>query len=93
MPRTEEFEGGAESARASQFRTVQQSQGLRSYEKRSVLDNLMPSNNGMDKAGVERVRIGVNHSTVGQSDDTFDKGLWLRNAEQFGKSQYGFGDN
>jgi hypothetical protein len=75
--RTAAMVDGAERVREPQFRTVQQAPGR--YVRTSVLDNLQPSGNGVSALDRQRLLLGVNKSAIGQSDDTFDKGLWLRN--------------
>ncbi len=87
MARTEEFDDGALKVRQPSFRTVQAAGGPRSYEKLSVLDSNMPNQNGTDTAGLERKKMGIQHSAVGTSTSTFDQRLWIRNTEQFSRAR------
>ncbi len=76
--RTQQFQfGGAESTRPPQFRTMQTGAGRGGYRNTSVLDNLQPSGNGMSAQDKQRSLYGVNRSTLGTSNSTFDKSLWL----------------
>jgi len=52
-----------------------------SYRRTSTLDTLKPSGNGMADADRNRLLMGINRSKVGQSDETFDKSLWLGNTK------------
>lgn len=73
-----EFQDAATKVRSPQFRTLQNAVGT--YGRRSILDNLLPSRNGLGSQDYERAKLGVPRSASGQSDSTFDKGLWLRAA-------------
>lgn len=75
--RTADFHDGSERVREPQFQSMQQVRG--DYRRISVLDNLLPSGNGMSEADKSRVVMGVNQSAIGQSEGNFDKSLWLRN--------------
>ncbi len=86
MTRSEEFQGGNESARSPQFRSVQQ-QANRNFQATSVLDNVLPNQNGMGRADLERRMVGSRNSPVGRSQTTFDKQLWLRHAEPANRVQ------
>lgn len=74
--RSAQFNDAATKVRAPQFRTLQN--GVGSYRRTSILDNLMPSRIGLGSNDFERAKLGVRKSSSGQSDSTFDKGLWLR---------------
>jgi hypothetical protein len=76
--RTTEFTDSATRVRSPNFRTLQNTVGT--YGRRSLLDNLLPSQNGLGTNDWERAKLNVPHSSVGQSESTFDKGLWLRAA-------------
>lgn len=78
--RTEEFNGGSESSRSPQFQSVQQ-QSNRLYTARSVLDNIIPNQNGMGSADLQRHLVGSQDSPSGRSEATFDRQLWLRHRE------------
>lgn len=80
MTRSEEFLGGTERARQPQFTSVQQ-QANRNYQATSVLDNVIPNQNGMGVQDLQRRLVGSQNSAVGRSEDTFDKQLWLRHQE------------
>lgn len=73
--RTAQMVDGAESVREPEFRTMQQV-GL-GYRKTSVLDNLQPSGNGM--SGLDRQRQMFGIKSLGQDENTADRGMWLRN--------------
>lgn len=74
--RSDEFNDSATKVRSPQFRTLQNTVGT--YRRTSILDNLQPSQNALGTQDWERAKLGIQNSTVGQSDTTFDKGLWLR---------------
>lgn len=74
--RSMEFSSAATRVRSPQFRTLQNSVG--NYRRTSILDNLMPSRNALGSQDYERAKLGVPRSSSGQSESTFDKGLWLR---------------
>lgn len=74
--RSMEFNDAATKVRSPQFRTLQNTVG--NFRRTSVLDNLMPSRNALGNSDWERSKMGINRSAIGQSDTTFDKGLWLR---------------
>lgn len=74
--RNSEMVQGAVSVREPQFRTQQRSG--QNYSRTSVLDNLTPSGNGMSGMDKQRLTMGIHRSAIGLSEDTFDKGLWLR---------------
>lgn len=76
--RNAEMVNGAVSAREPQFQTVQQQQPG-GYRKSSVFDFLLPSGNGMADKDRTRTIYGIKRSAIGLSEDTFDRGLWLRN--------------
>lgn len=80
MARTEDFQGGYGEVREPQFRSVQQ-QANRNFEALSVLDNLVPNQNGMGQADLQRKMVGSQNSPTGRSESTFDKQLWLRHQE------------
>lgn len=74
--RSMEFNDSAAKVRSPQFRTLQNSVG--NYRRTSILDNLMPSRVGLGTQDYERAKLGIGRSSSGQSESTFDKGLWLR---------------
>ena len=74
--RSEQFNDAATKVRSPQFRTLQNTVG--NYRRTSILDNLMPSRNALGTQDYERAKLGVPRSSSGQSESTFDKGLWLR---------------
>jgi hypothetical protein len=77
--RSMEFQEAATRVRSSNFRTLQNSVGGGNrYRRTSILDNLMPSRVGLGEQDYERAKLGVPRSSSGQSESTFDKGLWLR---------------
>lgn len=80
MARTEEFAGGFESVRAPQFKSVQQQHAL-NYQATSVLDNVMPNQNGMGAQDLQRRLVGFGDSATGRSAETYDRQLWLRHQE------------
>jgi hypothetical protein len=80
MTRTDEFIDGTDRARMPQFESVQQ-QANRNYQPRSVLDNVIPNQNGMGTQDLQRRMVGSQNSSVGRSESTFDRQLWLRHPE------------
>jgi hypothetical protein len=80
MGRSAEFASGNESARQPQFQSVQQ-QSNRNFQALSVLDNVIPNQNGMGSNDLQRRLVGSQGSPVGRSSSTFDKQLWLRHPE------------
>lgn len=73
--RSQDFFAGSENVRHPQFQPVQ----MLPYRRTSTLDNLFPTGNGMGTQDKQRQMMGVRTSAIGQSSDTFDKSLWLRN--------------
>lgn len=73
--RSQSFYDGSESARAS-LPTFQ------TYRRTSTLDNLFPTGNGMADQDRERVLMGIPRSPIGQSTNTFNQSIWLRNQGQ-----------
>lgn len=80
MARSEEFGEGFAKVREPQFKSVQQ-QSNRNFQATSVLDNVMPNQNGMGSQDLERRMVGSQGPTVGRSQETFDKQLWLRHPD------------
>jgi hypothetical protein len=82
MARSEDFAGGAEEVRQPQFQSVQQ-QHNRNYQAMSVLDTpgIIPNQNGLGAADLERRKLGRTESVSGRSAETFDRQLWLQSAE------------
>lgn len=77
--RSMEFTQAADNVRKPNFRTLQNSVGGGTrYRRTSILDNLMPSRVGLGTQDFERAKLGLSRSSSGQSESTFDKGLWLR---------------
>lgn len=77
--RTMQFNEAADNVRKPQFRTLQNAVGGGNrYRRTSILDNLLPSRVGLGTQDFERAKLGVARSSSGQSESTFDKGLWLR---------------
>lgn len=76
--RTAEMVGGAENAREPSFQTMQQQHAAMGfgYRKTSILDNLQPSGNGMSGLDKQRQMYGI--KSLGQDQETADKGLWLK---------------
>lgn len=72
--RMQTFGAGAEAVRSPQPRSV----ALRPYRRTSVLDSLQPSQNGMGSVDHQREMYGVKGSASGESEETFDKSLWIR---------------
>lgn len=73
--RSQDFYNGSESARASL-------PAFSTYKRTSTLDNLFPTGNGMADQDRERLLMGVPHSPIGQSTNTFNQSIWLRNQPQ-----------
>lgn len=69
--RSQEFEESASTAREPD--PIQ----VRPFAPTSVLDNLRPNPNGMGGRDLERRLVGVQRSSIGTADDTYDKRLWL----------------
>jgi hypothetical protein len=80
MPRSEEFSEGTERARQPQFQSVQQ-QANRNFQALSVLDNVIPNQNGMGSTDLQRRMVGSQGSVSGRSQTTFDRQLWLKHPE------------
>jgi hypothetical protein len=80
MARSEEFAEGYESVRRPQFQSVQQ-QSNRHFTPMSVLDNIIPNQNGMGTQDLQRRMVGSTGGAVGRSQATFDRQLWLRHPE------------
>lgn len=80
MARTEDFADGAERVRNPQFQSVQQ-QANRNFLAISVLDNVMPNQNGMGSQDLQRRLVGSQNSATGRSESTFDRQLWLRHPD------------
>lgn len=80
MARSEDFEGGAASVREPQFKSVQQQHG-ENFRALSVLETptVIPNQNGLGAADLERRKMGRSESSAGTSSSTFDQQLWLRN--------------
>lgn len=64
--RSMNFAEGAERVRTGGFKFT------------SVLDNVMPSGNGLSATDRQRSLMGVDRAPIGQSTTTYDKSLWLR---------------
>jgi hypothetical protein len=75
VDRSHDFYDGSESVRHPAFRPVQ----VEPYRRTSTLDNLFPTGNGMAERDTQRVMMGIPRSPIGQSDDTFERSIWLRN--------------
>lgn len=86
MARSEEFSGGYSAAQSPQYRSVQQ-QHNRNYQKLSVLDNLMPNQNGMGASDLQRRLVGISHSGSGTSKNTFDKSLWIEKHQELNREK------
>lgn len=71
-----ELQSSATAVRAPHFQTAQHP--LAKYQRMSVLDNLFPSGNGRSAGDRQRLLMGIEKSTIGQADSTFDQRLWLR---------------
>jgi hypothetical protein len=84
--RSQDFFEGSESVRKPSFKPVR----IQSYRRTSTLDNLYPTGNGMAQRDTQRVMLGIPRSSIGQSDETFDKSLWLPrdHPESFSASLY-----
>lgn len=80
MPRSQDFADGAERVRSPQFESIQQ-QANRNFQAISVLDNVMPAQNGMGAQDLQRKIVGSQGSSVGRSETTYDKQLWLHHPE------------
>lgn len=77
MGRSDEFSDGVETVRAPKFQSVQQ-QANRHFAALSVLDNVIPNQNGMGQVDLQRRIMGRSESTMGRSQETFDRQLWLQ---------------
>ena len=88
MTRSEDFADGAARVRAPQFESVQQ-QANRNFAALSVLDNVMPNQNGMGTQDLQRRLVGSQGQATGRSQETFDKQLWLRHPEPTARSREG----
>lgn len=86
MDRSAEFSDGAERVRTPQFESVQQ-QHNRNYLATSVLDQVMPTQNGLGAQDLQRRIVGGQGSASGQAQSTFDKRLWLRTPEPAARSR------
>lgn len=82
MTRSEDFQGGADGAREPQFKSVQ-TQHNANFRGMSVLDtpNVIPNQNGLGTADLQRRIMGFHESISGRSEGTFDKQIWLRTPE------------
>lgn len=74
---------GAANAQAPQFQTVQ-AQHNRNFRAQSVLDMplILPNQNGMGVADLQRRKMGLNVSSTGQSDTTFEDQIWVKSQPQ-----------
>lgn len=86
MARTEDFNDGFDKVRTPQFESIQQ-QSNRNYAATSVLDNIIPNQNGMGASDLQRRLVGSQGSPVGRAESTFDKQLWLRHPEPSNKAK------
>lgn len=80
MTRSEDFADGAARVREPKFESVQQ-QSNRNFAALSVLDNVMPNQNGMGVQDLQRRLVGSANPATGRSQETFDKQLWLRHRD------------
>lgn len=82
MTRSEDFQGGADSVRQPQFRSVQQQHNA-NFRPMSVLDlpGSLPNQNGMGSADLKRRMMGFFESAMGLSQTTYDSKLWLRSPQ------------
>lgn len=71
--RTAEMVDGAERVREPRFSVQTESK----YRRTTVLDNLMPTGNGISALDQQRRLMGGRGSGSGSSKDTFEKRLWL----------------
>ena len=71
--RTAEMVNGAERVREPQFNV----QTASKYRRNTVLDNLMPTGNGVSALDQQRRLMGAKGSGIGASQDTSEKRLWL----------------
>lgn len=78
VDRSQDFYDGSESVRKPSFQPVR----LAPYRRTSTLDNLFPTGNGMGQRDTQRAMMGLSRSSIGQSEDTFDKSLWIQNSQQ-----------
>lgn len=86
MDRSEEFNDGAEKVRSPTFQSVQQ-QSNRRFTPMSVLDNVIPNQNGMAQNDLQRRMTGSQGSPSGRSTATFDRQLWLRHPEPLNRAE------
>ena len=78
MDRNAEFANSSEGVREPQFHTAQQIKPP-GYQRTSTLDQLLPSDNGLGPQDYRRLAfLGQDHSPLGQSNDTFESSVWLR---------------
>jgi hypothetical protein len=80
MARSQDFAEGTEQARNPQFQSVQQ-QSNRRFQAISVMDNVIPNQNGMGQNDLQRRLVGSQGSLSGRSQATFDRQLWLKHPE------------
>lgn len=71
---------GFEKVRQPEFRSVQQQHNV-NFQATSVLDNVMPNQNGMGQQDLQRRLVGSQGPATGRSSETFDRQLWLRHKE------------
>lgn len=88
MTRSEDFADGAERVRNPRFESVQQ-QANRNFQALSVLDNVMPNQNGLGAQDLQRRLVGSTGGATGRSQSTFDKQLWLRHPEPTARTREG----
>jgi hypothetical protein len=82
--RSQDFYDGSETSRHPAFRPVR----VEPYRRTSTLDNLFPTGNGMGEQDKQRALMGIGRSAIGQSGETFDKSLWIRNQPSPADSLY-----
>lgn len=80
MARQENFSDGYERVREPRFESIQQ-QGNRNFQATSVLDNIMPNQNGIGTSDLQRRMMGIQSSAIGSAESTFDKRLWISHRE------------
>lgn len=80
MDRSAEFEDGFAQVREPKFQTVQ-AQHNANYRATSVLDNVIPNQNGLGSSDLQRRLVGSQGAATGRSQETFDRQLWLRHPE------------
>lgn len=88
MTRSEDFQGGADAAREPQFQSVQQ-QSNANFHGVSVLHtpNVIPNQNGMGQADLQRRIMGFHESISGRSEGTFDQQIWLRTPDAVSREE------